>query len=229
MKNIVLQHYTGTPGKLEELSMANISDYAKRVGADYQLVQGNVFSEHLSTQCQKLIMLDERYDEYDTVLMLDIDKFVTTHEKENVFDVPGIGLYEDVQRGLHKTISERMPEEANWAYPYWGGAIYKLGRSQRQYLRQGLKDGLIAENMRGKRGPNPYMYDDEGIMHVLAVKQRFLPQHAYLPRKWCYCSYLPNPENGGFIHIRTKVTPTGPKRSKMENLMALVEKGIITI
>lgn len=48
-----------------------------------------------------------------------------------------------------------------------------------------------------------------------------------MDRKWCQCSFLPNPELAGFIHVRTKITPTGPKRTKMENYKALVDKGIL--
>ena len=35
------------------------------------------------------------------------------------------------------------------------------------------------------------------------------------------------PEKAGFIHVRTKITPQGPKRTKMENYQALVDKGIL--
>jgi hypothetical protein len=48
-----------------------------------------------------------------------------------------------------------------------------------------------------------------------------------IDQKWCYCSYLPNVEDAGFIHMRTKVTPQGPKREKIENYRDLVKRGII--
>ena len=75
MKNIILQHYTGEPGELERLSIANISDYASRIGAEYKLVQGNVFRKTLTAPCQKMYMLDPVWDEYDYVVMMDIDMF----------------------------------------------------------------------------------------------------------------------------------------------------------
>ena len=64
-------------------------------------------------------------------------------------------------------------------------------------------------------------------MHTLAVKSGFTPAEPYLHKKWCQCSFLPNPEKAGFIHIRTKITPQGPKRKKIENYQALVDKGIL--
>jgi hypothetical protein len=74
----------------------------------------------------------------------------------------------------------------------------------------------------------PYHFEDEGIMHVLAYRAGLLSAaDMYLDPKWCQCSFLPNPEKAGFIHIRTKVTPQGPKREKIENYNALVEAGIL--
>lgn len=40
MKNIILQHYDGELGELEKLSIDNISNYAKKCGAEYELVLG---------------------------------------------------------------------------------------------------------------------------------------------------------------------------------------------
>lgn len=222
--NIILQHYTGRPGKLEEMSMENISRYADMVGAEYKFIEGQVFREHMPSQSQKVFMLDESFDEYDTVLMLDIDKFVRKGEIANVFDVPGIGLYESIQQGLHRRLASRYPL-ASMDYPYWGGAIYKMDLKTRQHLRAGLSgtESFLS-------GPaEPYPFHDEGIMHILAAKTKFNSDHNYLPRKWCYCSYLPNLEESGFIHIRTKITPTGPKRTKMENLMAIIDRGLIEV
>ena len=72
MQNIILQHFDGKLRPLDELSKANIEEYAKMVGADYELVTGKPFRSHLTAPCQKVYMLDEKYDEYDQVLMLDI-------------------------------------------------------------------------------------------------------------------------------------------------------------
>jgi hypothetical protein len=48
-----------------------------------------------------------------------------------------------------------------------------------------------------------------------------------MERRWCQCSFLPNPEKAGFIHIRTKISPQGPKKEKIENYNQLVKQGII--
>lgn len=221
--NIILQHFDGDLRPLDKLSMANIQKYAKKVGADYKLVTGKPFRKHLTSPCQKVYMLDEEFDKYDDVLMLDIDMFAPKGMTENIFELPGIGLYHDVQKMLHRRLVHNYPMVASASTPYWGGAIYKMNKQTRQKLREGLGGN------EGWMNPfnEPYHYEDEGIMHVLAVKTGYQTKTPYLDRKWCYCSFLPEPETAGFIHIRTKITPQGPKREKIENYNELVSKGVL--
>lgn len=221
--NIILQHFDGELRPLDKLSIENIKKYATMVGAEYKLVLGRPFRSHLTGPCQKVHMISEEFDSYDKVLMLDIDMFAPIGMTENVFEVKGVGLYEDVQRRLHQRIAASYPMHASINIPYWGGAIYKLDRNARMKLRKGF-DGNDSWMLPYNKA---YTWEDEGIMHGLAVKTGFKPDEPYMDRKWCQCSFLPNPEKAGFIHIRTKVTPTGPKREKMENYNSLVEKGIL--
>ena len=218
-----MQHFDGEFRDLDKLSIKNIQEYAKMVGAEYQLIRGKPFRKHLTSPCQKVYMLNEKFDDYDNVLMLDIDMFAPIGMKENVFDAKGAGLYEDIQRTLHQRIANRYPLNASINFPYWGGAIYKLDRSARIKLRGALDgdDGWMLPYNKA------YEWEDEGIMHGLAVKTGYNPKEPYMDRKWCQCSYLPNPERAGFLHIRTKVTPTGPKREKIENYNDLVLRNIL--
>jgi hypothetical protein len=73
----------------------------------------------------------------------------------------------------------------------------------------------------------PYHFEDEGIIHVLATKAGLSPKNTALNPRWCQCSFLPNPEKAGFIHIRTKIKPDGPKREKIENYNSLVHAGVL--
>ena len=223
MTNIILQHFDGKLRELDVLSVDNIKKYAEMVGAEYHLVRGKPFREHLTAPCQKVHMIDEEFDDYDQVLMLDIDMFAPIGMKENVFDLPGIGLYANTQQGLHRSLAGSFPKFASINTPYWGGAIYKLDKPSRKKLRGGLGENEDWMNRYNK----PYRFEDEGIMHTLAFKTRYNPTHPYLEQKWCQCSFLPNPEKAGFIHIRTKVKPEGPKREKIDNYRSLVEKGIL--
>ena len=223
MKNIILQHFDGHLRELDVLSVENIKKYAKLVGAEYQLVRGKPFRSHLTAPCQKVHMIHEEWDDYDQVLMLDIDMFTPRDMTENIFELEGVGLYEDVQKRLHRRLAENLPLQASMNTPYWGGAIYKLDRDARIKLRSALGGNEGWMNPYNKA----YNYEDEGIMHTLAFKTGYNPKTPYLNKKWCQCSFLPHPENAGFIHIRTKVTPQGPKREKIENYNELVTKGIV--
>lgn len=221
--NIILQHFDGELRPLDKLSLKNIKAYADMIGAEHRLITGKPFRKHLTSPCQKVYMLDEEFDKYDDVLMLDIDMFAPKGMTENVFEVSGIGLYADVQKMLHRKLVAQYGMIASATVPYWGGAIYKMDKQTRQKLRSALGGNEGWMNSFNQ----PYHFEDEGIMHVLAVKSGYKTKEPFMDRKWCQCSFLPNPENAGFIHIRTKITPSGPKRAKMENYEALVEQGIL--
>lgn len=223
MRNIILQHFDGEMRPLDYESQWNIMDYADTIDADYKLVEGKPFRENLTNACQKVHMIHEEFDEWDNVLMLDIDMFRPAAMRLNIFDQPGIGLYADVQQNLHRRLIQWYPMLGSMDTPYWGGAIYKMDRHTRQTLRKQLggNEGWMQNFNK------PYNYEDEGIMHVLAMRSGMKFQQPYLDRKWCQCSFLPNPERAGFIHVRTKVTPQGPKREKILNWKELVDKRIL--
>jgi len=226
MKNIILQHWTGELGELEERSLENIKSYAKFCGADHKLITGNVFRKHLSSPCQKLIMLDPMFDEYDTVVMMDIDMFTRKGMTKNIFtDDTGIGRHHGIQTGLRKNLCNRFPLLGDVRYPYWGGSIYRLERDMRQRLRQHIVDWEI-DHFNGN-------YEDEGIMHRLAVKADLKESpDLYLDQdKWNRSSFEDNVSDGYIIHVRRKMKNTpgrpSPKQDKILNYRALVERGIL--
>ena len=225
MKNIILQHWTGPLGELEERSKANIEEYAKFCGADYRLIQGNVFRKHLSTPCQKMIMLDSQFDEYDTVVMMDIDMFTRRGMTKNIFtDDTGVGRHYGIQPSLRKKLCNRFPLLGDERYPYWGGSIYRLEKEVRQQLRVHMIDWEMDHFNNN--------YEDEGIMHRLAVRADFTEEGAYLDDdKWNRSSFEENVSDGYIIHVRRKMKNTpgrpSPKQDKIINYRNLVDKGII--
>lgn len=222
MKTLILQHWWGDLRELEELSMDNIQQYAKFCGADYQLLRGAVFNPNLKSECQKVYMLSEEFDDYDVVVMMDMDMFTRKGMTKNIFtDEKGIGRHYKVQPRLRESIANRLPQLCNPNYPYWGGSIYRLERDIRQRLRRHIDHNIL-------RVFNTNMVD-EGIMHHLATKERMLEdENTYMDRQqWNYSSFDEGVEEAYIIHIRTKVTPEGPKRTKIENYRALVERGLI--
>ena len=220
-RNIILQHRVGDLGELERLSAVNIEKYAEKVGAEYRLLRGNVFRSHLSPPCQKVFMLDESFDEYDDVLIIDLDAFTRKGMQDDIFDptITGVGRHIDVQEGLVKKLSYMYPHLGDTRYPYWGGSIQKMSRELRQILRVHIReDEIIWFNDQ---------FQDEGIMHRLAVLAKI--QVDYLDARWNASSFESDLENAATIHIRPRTMIDGEKvpRPKIENYRELVEKGLI--
>ncbi len=218
MKAIILQHYTGTPGELEKRSMLNMELYAGRIGADYKFVQGDLFRPGYSAPCQKMYMLDPVWDDYDYVAMADIDMFAVKGLTENVFtDISGVGLFYKTTEGVFENCRRMHPSLCDKRYAYWGGCLWRLSRELRQTLRQYINH----DELKAFSGN----FEDEGMMHRLAVHAKLPPDP--FPQRWSYCSFLPEPEKAAIIHIRTKIKPEGPKRTKLENYNALKERNIL--
>lgn len=231
MKNIILQHFHPMrPNVIKEMqergsklpfivekSVENIKKYAESLGAEYKLLDGEPFQKGLRAQCQKCAAINEEYDDYDTVVVLDTDKFVTTTCTENVFEATGIAPFDDVHRLRQlPAFCQEFPRLGNLEYPLWSGAIYVMPREFRQLMRAQINPAMrkVFESI----SPRPYV--DEGIFHVLCHKAKF-KLDKYLDEKWDYSSYLPNPEKANMIHIRHK-----PK-SREETYEDLVKAGVI--
>ena len=226
MKNIILQHFDGKLRELDRLSMENISAYAKTIGAEYELVEGKPLDENLTSPCQKAYCIDSHWDEYDNVLMLDIDVFIRKNLTEDIFKVPGHSVHGDTQANLkRKLIARRKISEHD---PYWAGSIYKFSKEERELLRS-----VMPKDPSWMRTYSiPYQFEDEGILAELAGKVNF--PSIYLDFKWNQCSFLPNPQDAKMIHVRTKKPgvltgswESGAKRPKIENYYELKIKGII--
>ena len=226
MKNIILQHFDGELRELDKLSMENIRDYAKYVGAEYELIEGKPLGDNLTGPCQKAYCIDSHWDNYNHVLMLDIDVFIRKNLTEDVFKVPGHGVHGDTQAFLkRKLVAAGKIMEHN---PYWGGSIYKFSRVERELLRSAMPKDPSWMRVYSV----PYRFEDEGILAELAGKVD-LPS-VYLDFKWNQCSFLPNPQDAKMIHIRTKKPGVlvgswedGGKRPKIENYYELKMGGII--
>ena len=63
MVNIILQHFDGELRELDYLSIENIKQYAKMVGAEYKLITGKPFDKNLTAPCQKVYMIEKEFAE----------------------------------------------------------------------------------------------------------------------------------------------------------------------
>lgn len=224
--NIILQHWDGELNELAKASVENIKAYAKTVGADYELVRGKPFREHLTPPCQKVFCIDEKWDSYDSVLMLDPDVFIRKGLTKNIFEESGNGIHGTWQIKLKKKLilQNCIAEDT----PYWAGSIYKFNKDERKRLRDEMpKDDSWLDFFN-----KAYHFEDEGILSVLAGKAKLKTQ--YLDFKWNQCSYLPKPEDSYMIHIRTKkpghlngTWENGGKQDKIINYKELLERNIL--
>ena len=224
MKNIILQHWTGEMDDLGRASSRNISRYAVKIGADYKLLRGDVLDASFNPPMQKLFMLDASFDEYDIVVMLDMDMFTRKGMDKNIFtDESGFGKHTEVQARLGKRIVQCHPKLGKAGYPYWGGAVYRFPRAERIKMRAGLR----LEDFRPFNVA--YHFEDEGVMHVLAARAGMkLNDNSYMKSNLWECgSFEANVAECYLIHIRTKIAPQGPKRAKIENYRDMVARGLI--
>ena len=222
MKKIILQHWSGPVGELEELSSENIKAYAEFCGADYEFLKGPVFDRTVTPQSQKLHMLDEKWDDYDVVVMMDADMFTRKGMTANIFtDETGIGRHYNIQEKLVKNLAKKFPLLCDADYPYWGGSCYRLERDVRQEFRKHLKISEVIQ-FNGN-------FNDEGAMHRLAVAADFKVKDGidFDRQQWNYSSFEETVDEANIIHIRPKVKQGGPKKPKIENYKALVERGLI--
>jgi hypothetical protein len=227
VKNIILQHWQGPMNELVEKSTESMKAYAESIGADYEFIRGVVFmpriAHKLDPPCQKLIYLDEKYDDYDYVVMVDADMFVRADCTANIFtDDTGIGRHTAIQTALRQNLVGLYPDLGSIDAPYWGGSVFRLSRDLRQTLRGALTEDIVMAFAR--------RYHDEGVMHALANKvgMKHTDENVYLQGQlWNYSSFEPDVHFANFIHIRTKITSQGPKREKIENYRDLVKRGLI--
>jgi len=221
--NIILQHWSGAMNRLTELSVANMSRYADKIGADYRLLRGDLVNPSLSAPCQKIYMLDAEFDGYDMVVMVDADMFTRKGMTENVFtDVVGVGRHTKVQDELHVKLKRKHPG-ASLEHPYWGGSIYRLDRKIRQRLREGIVESEMI--------PYSGNYEDEGIMNLLAKHADIgVQSDTYLPdNHWNHGSFEDGVEGAAFIHIRQKMRKHGKlvRTPKPEVYADMVNRGLI--
>lgn len=221
MKGIILQHYNGKMGELEKLSSENMQQYAEKCGVEYKLLRG-ILKPGLSNQSQKIAMLDEEWDEYDVVVMMDIDMFTRRGQERNIFtEETGIGRNYGIQPKLVKSLERKFPFLADKRYAYWGGSIYRTTREIRQLLRSNFRMNEAVQFSNN--------FNDEGIMHRLAVLAEIKNDRKYYldGQQWNYSSFDEGVENAEIIHIRPKRVQGGKKYPKIENYNYLVEKNII--
>lgn len=133
--NIILQHWDGPLPEWARLAKKTVEMYAERVGASYQLVTGHPLGAALGPNPQKLVYITEQYDQYDKVLMLDMD-VIATNVYDNAFDRPEIGVLHDrAMKGSSRT-PQSAPDLFTLGMPIFFGNYIMTTKQQRVAMRE---------------------------------------------------------------------------------------------
>jgi hypothetical protein len=186
MKNIILQHWIGEELDWVSICKNSIQKYANIINSDYEFFTGypmdkyfpNSNKENRQYKCaQKIHILSEKYDEYDNVLLLDMDMLATKHI-DNIFEYEGIGRLH--KRGMSSAEGSLNGREWGYLYtknfPMFFGNCIKLTKEERQTLRPILEsavENIIPNN--SNKFPN-----DEIILHYLMQKTKILDNKSVL-------------------------------------------------
>ena len=177
--NIILQHFAGTMPKWGIEAEKTMRKYAHATGAEYELVLDFPMGEELGFTPQKLCMLQEKYDKYDQVCMIDMDT-IATPEHESFWDRPEIGVLHDRAMGGHNALNAVTGEPhrsrtynaapalyKEGAHIFFGNWI-KLNREQRVELRKHWDHNLFVLSLKDKHP------GDEIILHYLLHRSGIL-------------------------------------------------------
>lgn len=172
MTNIILQHWAGTKPDWAIVAEKTIRKYADKIGADYELFTDYPVGKEHGANSQKLHFLNEKYDKYEQVLMLDMD-IIATKVCENVFERPEIGVLHDrAMMGPYATKISRTPASAPNLYKQGShvffGNFIKMNSEQRIKLREHLNWNLFEKEV------TDHYSGDEIIMHYLLHKSKIL-------------------------------------------------------
>ena len=153
MNNLILQHWNNL-GKSSmpvwaERAQNSIKKFAKAINVEYQQVHGWPMGEFRGAVCQKLALLLEDYDEYDEVLMLDMDMIATKHI-DNPFNYEGVGRLHLKAMGSKEATKQGRywPALYKQGAPLFFGNWIKLTRQERIELRKHLpSEDMVLSNM----------------------------------------------------------------------------------
>jgi hypothetical protein len=135
MANIILQHWNGSLPEWAKLAKKSMELYAEKIGCQYKLVEGYPLGKDLGPNPQKLVYITEEYDQYDKVLMLDMD-VIATNVYKDAFLQPEIGVLHDrAMKGESRT-PKAAPDLFEIGIPVFFGNYIMTTKDQRVKMRE---------------------------------------------------------------------------------------------
>jgi hypothetical protein len=228
MKTLIVQHWMGgEPPELVQLSVKSIQSYAEKIGSEYVFLRGPVYIDLgiTSAPLQKMVIINEEYDDYDVVMVTDTDMFMTTNKLQNIFtEETEIGCHTHVQDRLAKWLHNQKPNLFDPQYSYWGGSTKRLDRETRQLLRSFVREEEIP--LFATRN----FACDEGMMHRLATLAKIKGRY-FKDLRWQYPSYKGNwkgnPKEAMLVHVRKKNDNGDRVGTKLDHYQRNVDSGFL--
>jgi len=223
MKKLILQHWTGELDELAKISAENIKEYAKMVGSDYHFIEGNQFHRSATRPpLQKLALLNKEFDDYDVVVMTDMDMVVKKGANQSIFDdESGIGVRAFHEDRVKRNCIAAKPFWFDMSYCYWGGSTTRWNKEMRIKFREQLNPAEIAFFDTDRYAV------DEGMMYRLSCKVGLVDagknsKYHFDGLKWQHPSFLTEGlDRAQLVHIR------GKGKTKIERYRELKERGIV--
>lgn len=139
MKNLVFQYFLpysnqtiGLPNWVK-LGINSAKKYADTIGADYEFSDSVYMNSSLKVFESFRVIFDKKFDEYDNVLLLDIDMLINT--KENIFDFD----VDDIAMVHELGVYNRSPVPgASFTPSWWNNYFYDEQTGVVSYAKNNL-------------------------------------------------------------------------------------------
>lgn len=169
MKKLIVTLAVGDEAEtMADISVPLMQAYARRTGADFELLGVSALTESLSPFYEKM-QIHDRLDAYDVVLFLDADILVTPWATD-VFDVVPDGHFaavsvEEVFQGTahQKQLLNDILGDIDWRTPYFNSGVF-LARREHQSLFN-TTDGLIERWIEGVRAGGHKALNDQNVLN----------------------------------------------------------------
>ena len=143
MKNLIYQYFipynkSGEKPIWVDLGMNSAKKYADKINCEYMYYDKKYLNATLNVFESFRLIFDKTFDEYDNILLLDIDMLIRT--EENIFDIE----FEDIAMVHEYGARNRPPVPgASFDETFWRNYFYDLNRGVISYAKKYLNPNFV--------------------------------------------------------------------------------------
>lgn len=159
MNNLIYQYYlpyktNETKPKWVDIGVQSAKDYANTIGVEYMFHDKPWMNSSINVFESLRLIFDESFDQYDNILLLDVDMIVNT--TENIFDIP----VADVGMVHEHGVSNRTPVPgAAFDYTFWNNYFHHPFRGIVSYAQRYLSPSFVWK----KHTKDPFVLYNGGL------------------------------------------------------------------